>query len=272
MFIFTFRRSIERELKPLFKGAKMKEMKLLDDLIAAVQDENTKAEDVRVGVSWTGVKGKYGGVCKTYGIPVPHGNYTHDLGKLNEKNTLELAEYARSWNFVEASIGVAALNSMVKVKGKTGVNAIDIVLETCENKNVTMVGKFPRAPAIKALAKELWVLEMNPCLIDLKKGIIDAAAAEYVIPESDIVIVTGSTLINKTMERVLELCKMADAYTIVMGPSTTMCDVLFDYGADMLAGVEIAKPESLLNTISQSGGMINSRVCGDELIFRVMEC
>jgi uncharacterized protein len=249
----------------------MKEMKLLDDLISAVHEEDAAAEDVRVGVSWTGVKGRYGGVCKTYGIPVPHGNYTHDLGKLNEKSTLKLAEYARSWNFVEASIGVAALNSMVKVKGKTGVNAIDIVLETCENKKVTMVGKFPRIPEIKARARELWVLEMNPCLLNVKKGIINASAAEYVIPDSDIVIVTGSTLINKTMERVLELCRIADAYTIVMGPSTTMCDVLFDYGVDMLAGVEIAKPEALLDTISQSGGMINSKVCGNELVFRVME-
>ena len=270
MFIFTFRRS--KIIMLLSKGATMKEMKLLNDLIAAVQDENAPAGDVRVGVSWTGVKGRYGGVCKTYGIPVPHGNYTKDLGKLNQKSTLELAEYARSWNFVEASIGIAALNSMVKVKGKTGVNAIDIVLETCENKKVTMVGKFPRAPEIRARAKELWVLEMDPCLLDLKNGIIDAAAAEYVIPDSDIVIVTGSTLINKTMERVLELCRMADAYTIVMGPSTTMCDVLFDYGADMLAGVEIAGVESLFNTISQSGGMINSKVCGRELVFRVMEC
>ena len=249
----------------------MKEMKLLNDIISSVHDEDTAAGDIRVGVSWTGVKGRYGGVCKTYGIPVPHGNYTKDLGKLNEKSTLELAEYARSWNFVEASIGVAALNSMVKVKGKTGVNAIDIVLEMCENKKVTMVGKFPRIPEIKAKARELWVLEMNPCLLNVKKGMINATAAEYVIPTSDIVIVTGSTLINKTMERVLELCRMADAYTIVMGPSTTMSDVLFDYGADMLAGVEIAKPEALLNTISQSGGMINSKVCGDELVFRVME-
>jgi uncharacterized protein (DUF4213/DUF364 family) len=249
----------------------MKEMKLLDDIISTVEDENAPAGDVRVGVSWTGVKGRYGGVCKTYGIPVPHGNYTHDLGKLNEKSTLELAEYARSWNFAEASIGVAALNSMVKVKGKTGVNAIDIVLETCENKNVTMVGKFPRTGEIKALARELWVLEMNPCSLDLKKGIINATAAEYVIPDSDIVIVTGSTLINKTMERVLELCKMADAYTIVMGPSTTMSDVLFDYGADMLAGVEIVKPEAMLNIISQSGGMINSKICRDEIVFRVLE-
>jgi uncharacterized protein (DUF4213/DUF364 family) len=249
----------------------MKEMKLLNDLISAVQDENTPAEDVRVGVSWTGVIGRYGGVCKTYGTPVTHGNYTQDLGKLSDKNTLELAEYARSWNLVEASIGVAALNSMVKVRGKTGVNAIDIVLDICENKTVTMVGKFPRIDEIKTLAKELWVLEMNPNLLDPKNGIISESSLEYVIPDSDIVIVTGSTLINKTMERVLELCKLADAYTIVMGPSTTMCDVLFDYGADMLAGVEITKPDVVLKIISQSGGMINSKICRDELVFRVLE-
>ncbi len=249
----------------------MKEMKLLNDIISSVQDENTPAVDIMVGISWTGVIGRYGGVSKTYGIPVTHGNYTRDLGKLSEKPTLELAEYARSWNLVEASIGVAALNSMVKVRGKTGINAIAIVLETCKNEKVVMVGKFPRIDEIKTLAKELWVLEMNPNLLDPKNGIISESALEYVIPDSDIVIVTGSTLINKTMERILELCKLADAYTIVMGPSTTMSDILFDYGADVLAGVEITDPPSVLNIISQSGGMINSKICRDELIFRVLE-
>lgn len=145
-------------------------------------------------------------------------------------------------NLVEASIGVAALNSMVKVRGKKGVNALDLILEMGENKNITMIGKFPRIDELKALAKELWVLEMNPNLLDPKNGIISESALEYVIPDSDIVILTGSTLINKTMERILELCRSADAYTIIMGPSTTMSDVLFDYGASMLAGVEIVNP------------------------------
>lgn len=249
----------------------MKEMKLLNDLISSVKDENTLAKNIRVGPSWTGVSGRYGGVSKTYGIPVPHGNYTQDLGNLNEKTTLELAEYARSWNLVEASIGVAALNSMMKVRGKIGVNALDLILEMGENKNITMVGKFPRIEEIKAIARELWILEMNPNLLDPKNGIISESALEYVIPDSDIVVVTGSTLINKTMERVLELCRLADAYTIVMGPSTTMSDVLFDYGADILAGVEIVKPDRVLNILSQSGGMINSKVCKDAIAFRVME-
>lgn len=249
----------------------MKEMKLLNDIISSVETENIRAGDLRVGPSWTCVLGRYGGVSKTYGIPVTHGNYTRDLGNLSEKTTLELAEYARSWNLVESSIGVAALNSMVKVKGKTGVNALDLVMEIGENKRITMIGKFPRIDEIRSIAKEMWVLEMNPNLLDPKNGIISESALEYVIPDSDIVIVTGSTLINKTMERILELCRLADAYTIVMGPSTTMSDILFDYGASMLAGVEIVNPESVLNIISQSGGMINSRICRDEIAFKVME-
>jgi uncharacterized protein (DUF4213/DUF364 family) len=50
-----------------------------------------------------------------------------------------------------------------------------------------------------------------------------------------------------------------------------MCDVFFDYGADMLAGVEILDSEALLQKISQSGGMINARVCKKEIRYRVLE-
>ncbi len=246
-------------------------MKLIDELLEVADENDSPIKDVRVGVSWTGVHGKYGGVCKTYGIPVVHGNYTRDMGDLTSKTTLELAEYVKSWNLVEASIGVAALNSMMKPRGKKDVNALDLIIEKSKNKKVIMVGKFPKIDEIRSAAKEFWILESDTRLINPKKGIITDSSAEYVFPRSDIIIITGSTLINKAMERYLNLAKQEDAYTIIMGPSTTMCDVLFDYGADMLAGVEILDPESLLKKISQSGGMINTRVCKGEIGYRVLE-
>jgi len=246
------------------------EMKLIDDLISALKSNAIPVKDVRVGISWTGVDGKYCGVAKTYGIPFKHGNYTKDLGELNSKTTLELAKYSRSWNMVEASIGVAAINSMVKPKGKININALDLVIERGKDKEITMVGRFPLIPKIKASASRLWVLESDHSLINPKKGIINESAAEYVIPKSDIVIITGSTLINKSMERFLNLCN-EDTYVIILGPSTTMSEVLFDYGANMLAGVEIIKSRQILQKISQSGGMINSKICKNELIYRVME-
>lgn len=246
-------------------------MKLINDLIEYGSKNDSKVKDVRVGVSWTGVNGKYGGVSKTYGIPVVHGNYTKDMGDLTNKTTVELAEYVKSWNLVEASIGVAAINSLMKPKGKKDINAQDIIIEESKNKKVTMVGKFPKIDEIRSVAKELWVLESDKSLLNPKQGIITESAAEYVFPGSDIIVITGSTLINKGLERYLNLAKKEDAYTIIMGPSTPLCDVLFDYGAQMIAGVEILDPEAILRKISQSGGMINTRVCKGEIGFRVIE-
>ncbi len=246
-------------------------MKLIDELLEAASENESPVGDIRVGVSWTGVHGKYGGVSKTYGIPVVHGNYTKYMGELTNKSTMELAEYVKSWNLVEASIGVAALNSMMKPRGKKNINAQDIIIEESENKKVIMVGKFPKIDEIRSVAKELWVLESDSSLTNPKEGIITDAAAEYVFPSSDIIIITGSTLINKGLERYLNLAKKEDAYTIIMGPSTTLSDVLFDYGADMLAGVELLDPKAILQKISQTGGMINTRVCKGEIGFRVLE-
>ncbi len=256
---------------PIKEEKIVKEMKLIDDLIAAVGKNSALAKDVRVGVSWTAVLGKYCGLAKTYGLPVRHGNYTRDMGKLTEKTTLELAEYAKSWNLIEASIGVAAINSMVEPKGEAGINALDIIIERGRDKKIAMVGAFPLIPELRSVAKELWVLESDPCQVNPALGILSETSAEYIIPQSDIVVITGSTLINKSLERLLELSRSGKAYTIILGPSTTMCEVLFDYGADMLAGAEVSDPDAILKKISQSGGMINSKVCRNEIVFRVME-
>jgi uncharacterized protein len=248
----------------------LKESKLITDLISANKKNDALVKNIRVGVSWTGVHGKYGGVAKTYGIPVVHGNYTKDMGKLTKKTTVELAEYSRSWNLIEASIGVAAINALIKPNGKKNINAQEFILEEGKNKKITLVGRFPIIDELKEVSKELWVLESDPTLLNPKKGIITESAAEYVIPNSDIIVITGSTLINKALERYLELARHEDAYTIILGPSTPMSDILFDYGADMLAGVEVKLPDLLLEKISQSGGMINSKVCKDEIEYRVL--
>lgn len=110
-------------------------MKLIDDLITANSGNDAPVKDVRAGVSWTCVHGKFGGVSKTYGLPVIHGNYTRDLGDLNNKTTAELAQYSRSWNLVEASIGVAAINSMIKPQGKKNFNAQSFIIEESKTKS-----------------------------------------------------------------------------------------------------------------------------------------
>ena len=244
-------------------------MKLLNDLIRSVSKNEAPVRDVRVGITWTGVLGKRCGLGRTYASPATAHCTIRGFGRLTEKTTLELAEYARSWHLVEAAIGVAAINSMIEPKGKRGVNALDLIMEQGKNKRVTMVGAFPRTSELRAVAKELWVLELNPYLVDPESGVLPSTAAEHKIPKSDLVVVTGSALVNKSLEHLLELSK--DAYTIVLGPSTPMSEVLFDYGADLLAGADIIKPAEIMTKISQSGGMVSPKNCKGEIEFLVME-
>ena len=246
-------------------------MDLVNDLITSVSHSSAPVNDVRVGISWTGVWGKYCGLAKTYGIPVAHGNYTRDIGRLTEKTTLELAEYIKSWNLVEASIGLAAINAMIKVKEAMDINAQDIILHKGEGKRVVVCGAFPFTSALKKVARHLWVLELDQNKLDPSQGIITETAAEIVIPDCDMLVVTGSTLINKSLGRLLELARSAGAYTIILGPSTPLCEVLFDYGAHIIAGVEVTRPEPVLRKLSQSGGMLDTRICPGEIAFKVME-
>jgi uncharacterized protein (DUF4213/DUF364 family) len=247
-------------------------MKLIDDLIASVKENDAPVKNVTLGVSWTAVNAKYCGLAKTYGIPVKHGNYVKDMGKLTEKTSLELAEYVKSWNLTEAGIGVAAINSMVAPKTEfINLNAEKIVLEKGRDKRVVMVGAFPFMDELKSISKQMIVLELDPFQLNAKEGILPDSAAEYVIPDCDLLVITGSTLINKSMERLLSLARKSKPYTVVMGPSTVMSDILFDYGADMIAGAEVVDPDAIIRKISQSGGMINSKVCQGEIIFKVMQ-
>lgn len=246
-------------------------MKIIDDLISVYAKNDSAILDVRVGVSWTGVWGKYCGLAKTYGIPFVHGNYTRDMGHLTEKTSLELAEYSKSWNFIEASIGVAAINSMIKSDKAIEVNAQEMILKKGQGKRIAMTGFFPFIPQLRKVARELWIMELDQSQINPAQGVIHDTAAEHIIPKCDMVILTGSTLINKSMERLLSLAQLAQAYTVVLGPSTPMSEILFDYGADMIAGAEVIQPEAILRKLSQSGGMLNTTVCPGEIIFKVLK-
>jgi uncharacterized protein (DUF4213/DUF364 family) len=242
---------------------------LLDDLIESVGKNDAPVKDVRVGITWTGVWCKRCGLSRTYASPATAHTTVKGFGKLTEMTTLELAEYARSWHLVEAAIGVAAINSMIRPKGRRGLNALDFLLREGKNKRITVVGAFPKLPELRKVSKELWVLELDPDLINPSEGILPATAAEHKIPRSDIVAITGSAIVNKSLEHLLELSR--NAYTLVLGPSTPMSDVLFDYGADMLAGVDVIKPERIMMKISQGGGMVSPKNCKGEIEFVVME-
>jgi uncharacterized protein len=221
-------------------------MTLLDELISSLGHSKEKVKDVRVGVTWIGVLSRNLGLAHTY--PSPHGAEIKDVGRLIGKSVLELAEYARSSNPLEAGIGIAAMNSLIEHQGEK-LNILDFIAEQGKGKKIAMVGHFPRIAGIKKVAGELWILEKNP-----QPGDLPDTEAEHYIPQADIVAITGSALANHSLQHLLELSK---GYTIVFGPSTPLSPVLFNWKVDMIGGTRVVNPEAMLLKISQGVNMVS---------------
>jgi uncharacterized protein (DUF4213/DUF364 family) len=135
-----------------------------------------------------------------------------DVGRLDQKTALELAEYARSDSLMEASSGMATINSLIEVDDSKCVekNAFEILLEKGEGKNVAMVGHFSWIPRLKD--KTLWVLEQR-----IRDRDLPAQEAGRVLPQCDVVGITGTSFVNHTLEGLLTLCKKA--YIVVIDPT-----------------------------------------------------
>ena len=220
---------------------------LIDDLIASLPDD-VAVKSVQVGVHWTAVCSRHCGLASTLVGNQPHGQAkVRDVGRLHFRGAHELAEYARSDNLLEASIGVAAINSLLDVDESRVVemNAADILAQQGRGKHVALVGHFPFISQLRPSADELWVIEQQPAADEYP-----AEAAADLIPRAEVVAITASTLINHTLDDLLALCD-PQALVMVLGPSTPLSPVLFNRGVSILSGAQVIDEAAALRTLCQ---------------------
>jgi uncharacterized protein (DUF4213/DUF364 family) len=218
-------------------------VKILDDLIGSLV-KDAPAREVRIGRFWTAVWSLGCGLASTTG-PGEHAHgarFVQGAGSLAGRSALELARLAHSESSLEAGIGLAAINSLLEVDESRCVelNAGDLLIERGRNKKVALIGHFPFVPDLRKAAAHLWVLELRP-----QQGDSGAEEAAAIVPRADVVAITGSAFINHSMEGLLGLCR-ADAFTVVVGPTTPLSPVLFDHGADVISGTRVTDPERVL--------------------------
>jgi len=216
-------------------------VKLIEDLLQSVSGADCGTKGVSVGLHWTAVESRFVGMAHTY--------KTHDKAELEGsgdlacRSALELAGRLKSEEPLEASLGLAALNSLIEPSGSQA-NALEIILEEAPGKTVTIIGRFPFNSQVVAAAEKTFILELDP-----QEGELPASDAPKVIPRSDIAVITATALINHTISDLLDLAE--NAFTIVLGPSTPMNDVLFDYGVDVVAGIKVVDKPALVNSVVQ---------------------
>lgn len=223
-------------------------MKILEDLIASLNTESP-VYDIRQGLFHTAVVTRNCGLAAT--LPKDAMRQKPPLmrlaGALLELNALELAKLSMSDSIPEAAVGMAAINSLLDVDEKRCIelNAAELIIEKGAGKRVAIVGHFPFVPRVKEEAAQLWVIEKNPTADDL-----DEHAAPDVIPDADVVAVTGTALTNHTLEGLLALCR-PDAFVVMLGDTVPVSPLLFELGVDALSGTRVVDTETVLRCVSQ---------------------
>lgn len=135
-------------------------MRILDELITSLSEDST-VHAVHVCVFWTAVVSKNWGLASTLHEGHPIHKIVREPGRLRGKSALELARYAKSDRLLEASIGMAAINSLIDIDETRCVekNALDILAEKGMDKDIAIVGHFPWISRLKKVARRLFIIE-----------------------------------------------------------------------------------------------------------------
>jgi uncharacterized protein (DUF4213/DUF364 family) len=173
---------------------------------------------------------------------------------------IEIAKLSRSWDLSEAVVGVAALNALSQLaieRRKEGyvISEGDFInhVEIGKDDTVALVGNIrPFISKIKEKTKKLSILEKKPRLHG--SNVLPEAAAEEILPYADVIIITGSTLANGTIDRLLQLPKNAREVGLVGPTASVYPEPLFKHGVTLLGGIDVKDGEKALQIISEGGG------------------
>ena len=223
-------------------------MDILTDIISTL-DLNAEVRDIRQGIFHTGVLTRSCGLAAT--LPKDALKQTPPMvkepGRLLEKSVSELVKMSYSETILEAAIGIASINSLIEIDEERCVelNAGDLITEKGRGKKVVIVGHFPFINKLKDISMELRVIEKNP-----HEGDIGEENTESFLPEAEVVGITGTALTNHTMDHLLAICN-PDAYVVILGDSTPLTPILFEYGADAVSGTQVIDSQQALRCVSQ---------------------
>ncbi|RLD17858.1 MAG: hypothetical protein DRI36_02745 [Caldiserica bacterium] len=222
-------------------------VEVLRDLLNII--ENYKVKKIFVGAFTTMVVTRHVGLSSSLRdfCAERENRGIKDAGSLIGRDVKEIAEYVFSDNLIEASLGMASINSALDFSSVefTEINAYEVLKEKGKNKKVAIIGHFPFVDKLRKYAKELFVFEKR-----LRRGDIPDTQIPVLLPEADIVAISGTVLINHTFNDVMKYISTS-SYKIMLGPSTPLSKIMFDYGIDLLAGVIVVDENELFKGLSQ---------------------
>ena len=253
---------------------------ILPETLAAIPEilgaelDGMTVERAVIGLFFTGVKLSNGlaGACATpiktipEAVCCPSSAMTMPFpGKLHGRLAFDLAREALSAHGIRRAVGIAAMNALAEAcwrrrphpetELRLGVDAFDAT-EMRPGDKVVVVGAFvPFLRELKRRRQPFLVLEQDPATLKPEELPFFRAAdqARSVVPEADVLLITGTTLINDTLEDLLGWAKPSARVTMV-GPTVSLLpDAFLRRGADILGTVRITAPDEFLDMLAEGG-------------------
>jgi uncharacterized protein (DUF4213/DUF364 family) len=214
-------------------------MGLIDDILIELEDK--PADKIVLGSTFASVKiGERIGVAHRVDVA----QSSPEIPRIRPGTAI--AHLALSENLLEAAIGTAAINAQLSPQETKIGNIFKKISDIAKNyKNIGVVGKFPFIRKLKDFGSNIYAFEKKSI-----PGFYTPEQTKKILPKCDLVLITGTAFVNKTLEQLLN---QSGGFTIILGPTTPLSSILFDYGADILAGI-IANDDKVLDIVTSGGG------------------
>lgn len=217
--------------------------RLYADLANGVEDCGVKR--VVVGLNWTMVETANGiGLAQTPERGTPGCNATSHAGKRTQGGLKALAQLVHSTDPFDQALGMAACNAHynrfdLDLPGGNGLESFG-----AKGGGTVVIGAFPgiadRLPGAK-------IIDRKP-----GPGQYPEQAAEWLLPAAEAVIITASTLANRSAPALLRLARFARV--ALVGPGAPLTDRLFTYGIEVSSGLVAEDPDGLARAVAEGGG------------------
>lgn len=224
---------------------------------------------VRIGLHWTIVAAELEGETRA-GLASTvvgahdhhHGHMVPEAGQLENMTGRQLAMLVNSETALLRSVGFAAINALIPRQPEQweDLNAEKVLAEQGKDKIVALIGSFPFISRLRNEVGELIVLEQDPGNDELP-----ASKAPNVLPQADVVAITGMTLINQTLDGLLQHCR-PDSQIMVLGPTTPLSSLLFKKNIHMLSGSVVVKIDPVKKAVCQGANFRQVHRAGVRLV------
>lgn len=234
-------------------------MQILHSILNGIR-EDAPIQDVRRGINWTAVVSRQCGLASTMAQGGCCSGDTATTDRpFTEMTALELARNCfLGGDPGNISLGLAAANSLCDVDPNkySDVDGLQLVKEVGKGKNISVIGHFPFLDDLAKEARNLWIIEKQP-----RPGDLTEEEGKDFLPQSDIVAISSTTLINHTLPGILDLCRKGSVI-MLLGPTTPLTEVLFDYGVDILAGSVVTDKDRVLQSVSEGASFMQIKKRG----------